>query len=195
MTCALFITGCDAPVEKIIEQPDETVKQPNILLILADDMGYSDLGSFGSEISTPNLDKLAMDGIRLSNLYAAAACSPSRTMLLSGADSHRAGMGTMYNDQAANQLGQPGYEGYMNKDVVSISSLLQDAGYHTYMTGKWHLGYDEDFSPKARGFDQSFALLQGGGGHFDDRTMMVDFETAQYRENGKMTSLPDDFYS
>ena len=195
ITCTLFITGCDAPVEGIIEQPSDVAKRPNILLILADDMGYSDLGSFGSEISTPNLDKLAMGGVRMTSLYAAATCSPSRSMLLSGADSHRAGMGTMYNDQAPNQLGQPGYEGYMNKDVISVSTLLQDAGYHTYMTGKWHLGYDEDFSPKARGFDQSFALLQGGGGHFDDRTMMVDFDTAQYRENGKMKSLPDDFYS
>ena len=199
----LVLSGCDNN-QSTTEVPsndngpnqlDAAAKRPNILLIIADDMGYSDLGSFGSEISTPNLDQLAMSGVRLSNFHAAAACSPARSMLLSGADSHRAGMGTMFGDQAPNQLGQPGYEGYMNMDVVSIASLLKDADYHTYMTGKWHLGNTEELSPKARGFEQSFALLQGGAGHFDDRTLMVDFEKAWYRENGKRAELPDDFYS
>lgn len=170
-------------------------KRPNILLILADDMGYSDIGSFGGEISTPTLDKLASGGVRMSNFYAAAACSPTRSMLLSGVDSHRAGLGTMFNDQAANQLNQPGYEGYLNYDVVSIAALLKDVDYHTYMTGKWHLGNTEELSPAARGFEKSFALLQGGAGHFDDRTLMVDFEKSWFRENGKRAELPDDFYS
>jgi arylsulfatase len=116
-------------------------------------------------------------------------------MLLSGTTSHKAGMGTMYNDQTPEQLGQPGYEGFMNKDVISISTLLRDAGYHTYMTGKWHLGYEDDQSANARGFEKSFALLQGGGHHFDDKPMTVDHDTSWYRENGKRVDLPDDFFS
>jgi len=169
--------------------------RPNILLILADDLGYSDIGPFGGEISTPNLDALAADGLKMGNLYAASACSPTRSMLLSGTTSHKAGMGTMYNDQTPEQLGQPGYEGFMNKDVISISTLLRDAGYHTYMTGKWHLGYEDDQSANARGFEKSFALLQGGGHHFDDKPMTVDHDTSWYRENGKRVDLPDDFFS
>ncbi|MCC3860505.1 arylsulfatase [Pseudemcibacter aquimaris] len=184
----LLIGGCS-------DQTEKTDERPNILLIVADDLGYSDIGAFGSEISTPNLDKLAAEGVKLSNFYAAAACSPTRSMLLSGADSHVAGMGTMYNDQAENQIGQPGYEGYMNHNVVTVSSLLKDAGYHTYMTGKWHLGYEEDQSPAARDFERSFAILQGGGGHFDDAAMTVDHDTSWYREDGVMTELPDDFFS
>ena len=191
---SLLLVACsEAKIKPNVATPTET--RPNILLIVADDLGYSDIGAFGGEISTPNLDALAAGGLKMSNFYAAAACSPSRTMLLGGADSHVAGMGTMFNDQAANQLGQPGYEGYLNHNVVTVSSLLLDAGYHTYMTGKWHLGYDDDQSPAARGFERSFALLQGGAGHFDDSAMTVDHDTSWYREDGVRTELPGDFFS
>ena len=191
---SLVLVGC-GNVETESNLVMQTETRPNILLIVADDLGYSDIGAFGGEISTPNLDALAAGGLKMSNFYAAAACSPSRTMLLGGADSHVAGMGTMFNDQAANQLGQPGYEGYLNHNVVTVSSLLLDAGYHTYMTGKWHLGYDDDQSPAARGFERSFALLQGGAGHFDDSAMTVDHDTSWYREDGVRTELPGDFFS
>ena len=189
-----MLVGC-GNVETESNLVIQTETRPNILLIVADDLGYSDIGAFGGEISTPNLDALAAGGLKMSNFYAAAACSPSRAMLLGGADSHVAGMGTMFNDQAANQLGQPGYEGYLNHNVVTVSSLLLDAGYHTYMTGKWHLGYDDDQSPAARGFERSFALLQGGAGHFDDSAMTVDHDTSWYREDGVRTELPGDFFS
>ena len=191
---SLVLVGC-GNVETESNLVMQTETRPNILLIVADDLGYSDIGAFGGEISTPNLDALAAGGLKMSNFYAAAACSPSRAMLLGGADSHVAGMGTMFNDQAANQLGQPGYEGYLNHNVVTVSSLLLDAGYHTYMTGKWHLGYDDDQSPAARGFERSFALLQGGAGHFDDSAMTVDHDTSWYREDGVRTELPGDFFS
>ena len=191
---SLLLVSCGNPnTEHDVVMPTET--RPNILLIVADDLGYSDIGAFGGEISTPNLDALAAGGLKMSNFYAAAACSPSRTMLLGGADSHVGGMGTKFNDQAANQLGQPGYEGYLNNNVVTVSSLLRDAGYHTYMTGKWHLGYDDDQSPAARGFERSYALLQGGGGHFDDAALTIDHDTSWYREDGVRTELPDDFFS
>ena len=191
---SLVLVGC-GNVETESNLVIQTKTRPNILLIVADDLGYSDIGAFGGEISTPNLDALAAGGLKMSNFYAAAACSPSRAMLLGGADSHLAGMGTMFNDQAANQLGQPGYEGYLNNNVVTVSSLLLAAGYHTYMTGKWHLGYDDDQSPAARGFERSFALLQGGAGHFDDSAMTVDHDTSWYREDGVRTELPGDFFS
>jgi arylsulfatase len=190
----VLVAGCAEQEAPNVEM-EKKDGRPNILLILADDLGYSDIGPFGGEISTPNLDALAADGLKMGNLYAASACSPTRSMLLSGTTSHKAGMGTMYNDQTPEQLGQPGYEGFMNKDVISISTLLRDAGYHTYMTGKWHLGYEDDQSANARGFEKSFALLQGGGHHFDDKPMTVDHDTSWYRENGKRVDLPDDFFS
>jgi len=123
LTSLLLVAGCAEQDAKNVEA-NSVDDRPNILLILADDLGYSDIAPFGGEISTPNLDALAADGLKMSNLYAASACSPTRSMLLSGTTSHKAGMGTMYNDQSPKQLGQPGYEGYMNKDVFSISTLL-----------------------------------------------------------------------
>jgi len=177
-----------------MDRPAEALSRPNILLIVADDLGYTDLGSFGSEIETPNLDKLANTGIKFTSLYAAPTCSPTRAMLLSGTDNHIAGLGNMAEEMAPNQKGKPGYEGYLNDRVVSVASLLKDAGYRTYMTGKWHLGLEEVQSPAARGFDRSFALLQGGAGHFDSLPI-IGPQPALYRENGKPAELPKDFYS
>jgi len=108
-------------------------KRPNIVIIVADDMGYSDLGMFGSEIKTPNLDKLASYGVRFTNFYTHASCSPSRSMLLSGVDTHLNGLGNMDEWTAPNQEGKPGYEGNLNNNVVTIAQLLKDAGYHTYI--------------------------------------------------------------
>lgn len=168
--------------------------RPNILLVVVDDLGFTDLGSFGGEIDTPNLDALAFTGVRFTNFHAAATCSPTRSMLLTGTDHHIAGLGAMAEGMASNQQGMPGYEGYLNFKVVSAASLLSDAGYQTYMTGKWHLGLKEEHSPAARGFKRSFALLQGGGGHLGDLPL-IGPGRAQYREDGKLTKLPDDFYS
>ena len=105
-----------------------TPRKPNILLIVADDLGYTDLGSFGGEIRTPNLDALAAEGIRNTAFYTAPTCSPTRAMLLSGVDNHRNGYGTMEGDWAENQKGVRGYEGHLNYDVVTFPKLLQDAG-------------------------------------------------------------------
>jgi arylsulfatase len=115
-------------------------------------------------------------------------------MLLSGTDNHIAGMGTLVGDQTENQIHQPGYEGYLNFDVVSLATLLRDADYNTLMTGKWHLGAEEETAPIARGFTRSFALLPGGGGHFDDLPLF-EGEKAPYREDRERVSLPEDFYS
>lgn len=175
-------------------QESSSLERPNILLVVVDDLGFTDLGSFGGEINTPNIDKLALSGLRFTNFYAAATCSPTRTMLLSGTDHHIAGMGAMAESIAQNQKGKPGYEGYLNSRVVSVASLLKDAGYRTYMTGKWHLGLTEERSPAARGFERSFSLSEGGAGHLSDLPI-VGPGHAKYRENGKPAKLPDNFYS
>jgi len=196
----LLIQGCsqqDASVEsgqaEAVNQAVSEPKQPNVLLVVADDLGYTDLGSFGSEISTPNLDALAMDGTRLTQFYTAPTCSPTRSMLLTGVDNHLVGLGTMAEALAPNQVGKPGYEGYLNDRAAFLPKAFGDAGYRTMMAGKWHLGMDEAHSPSARGFDQTFVLLDGGAGHFTD--LGIDKMHAEYRENGKSAVLPEDFYS
>lgn len=171
--------------------------RPNILLIVADDLGYADLGSFGGEIKTPNLDRLAEQGVKLLNLYSAPACSPTRAMLLTGADNHLVGLGNMAEELSPNQVGQPGYEGYLNTTVAPISTLLQTSGYNTYMAGKWHLGLGENSSPAQHGFDRSFAMLSGGASHYSDMRPAYaksPESKAPYRKNGKLLKqLPPNF--
>ncbi|EEQ34438.1 putative arylsulfatase (type I) [Microsporum canis] len=140
--------------------------RPNFLVIVADDLGFSDAGCFGGEIKTPHIDSIARDGVRFADFHAAAACSPTRSMLLSGTDNHIAGLGTMNENQTEFQRGKPGYEGYLNDRVAALSELLQDAGYQTLMSGKWHLGLEPDRTPHARGFDRSYSLLPGAANHY-----------------------------
>ena len=172
-------------------------KRPNFLLIVADDLGYSDLGSYGGEIKTPVLDDLAQQGMRYTNFYVSPTCSVTRSMLLSGTDNHVAGLGNMGELNAPNQAGKPGYEGVLNKRVASVAELLRDNGYHTYMAGKWHLGLKPDQIPHARGFENDFSLLVGGGSHFDDAwNLEWQIPKAPYTEDGRpVKKLPKDFYS
>ncbi len=147
-------------------QAPQAQGRPNFLVIVADDLGWSDLGAFGGEIRTPNLDALALKGVRFTGFHTAPTCSPTRSELLSGVDNHEAGLGSMAELLDASQRGHDGYEGFLNNRVASIAELLQAGGYHTLMAGKWHLGLTEQTSPAARGFDQSYALLQGLSNHF-----------------------------
>jgi len=172
-------------------------KRPNFLLIVADDLGYSDLGSYGGEIKTPVLDRLAQEGVRYTDFYTSPTCSVTRSMLLTGTDNHVAGLGNMGELNAPNQKGKPGYEGVLNKRVASVAELMSDNGYHTYMAGKWHLGLKPDQIPHARGFERDFSLLNGGGSHFDDQwNIEWQIPKAPYTEDGRpVKKLPKDFYS
>lgn len=143
-------------------EPAKPLTRPNILLILADDMGYSDIGCFGSEIKTPNLDKLAQKGVRFSQFYNAARCCPTRASLLTGLYQHQAGVGDMVND-----LGHPSYQGYLNTTSVTLGEVLKMNGYNTYMSGKWHVGNRPETLPRKRGFDRYFGLVDGAGSYFE----------------------------
>jgi arylsulfatase len=171
-------------------------RRPNIVIILADDLGYADMGSFGSEIRTPNLDSLANDGVRFTNFYTHASCSPTRSMLLSGVDTHLNGLGNMNEMIAPNQRGVPGYEGNLNNRVVTLPQLLKDAGYHTYMAGKWHMGKAPDQIPRARGFERDFSLLDGGGSYWDMKSASAVSPNSLFTEDGRyLTKLPEDYYA
>lgn len=211
---------------------EEKTERPNILVIMADDLGYSDIGAFGGEIATPNIDALAANGRILTNFHTAAVCSPTRASLMSGVDHHLAGIGNMgevvglnimINKPFSAPWGQSnsydfdnipeGYRGHLSDRVVSMPELLRDGGYNTYMVGKWHLGYDvvapehkgkpwyrvrKESLPHSRGFDNTFALINGGGSHFAPSTPPTPMDMTVYEENGRVfpaKMLPQDFYS
>lgn len=174
---------------------EKGTNRPNILLVVVDDMGYSDIGPFGGEIRTPNLDALAKSGRAFSDFHTGPTCSPTRSMLLSGTDNHLAGLGSMGEMIALNQKGKPGYEGFLNDRVVSVATLLKNNGYFTCMSGKWHLGEEVGHDPSRRGFQKSYTMLQGGASHFDDEWMLYANYTPVYRENGNRVHVPKGFYS
>jgi arylsulfatase A-like enzyme len=170
-------------------------KRPNILLIVADDLGYSDIAAFGGEISTPNLDKLAATGRVLTDHHSGFTCAPTRSMLISGTDHHLVGLGRM-GAGAGEQAGKPGYEGVLNERALSIAELLRDGGYHTYISGKWHLGSGDTQSPLQRGYESSYVLLGGVSTHFAElSTPPTQPQERAYREDGAYVTPPTDFYS
>lgn len=175
----------------------ETVPaRPNILLIVADDLGYTDIGAYGGEIETPHLDALASEGVTFSQFYASPMCSPSRAMLLTGLDHHRVGLGNLAARLAENQRGRPGYEGRLNAAAVTLPELLSGLGYRTYLSGKWHLGSGGGAEPGARGFDRHFALHDSGASHFADMMSVSGPEKVLYTDDGEpVERLPEDFYS
>lgn len=165
-------------------------------MIVADDLGFSDVGAFGGEIDTPNLDRLAYAGVRFTDFHAAPACSPTRSMLLTGTDHHVAGIGTMAEVTPPGFRGPPGYEGYLNDRVAALPELLHDDGYLTMMSGKWHLGSTIDRSPWARGFERSFAFLPAGGSHYGGpAAAALSPVPTLYAEDDNFVTVGDDFYS
>lgn len=173
-------------------------ERPNILLIVLDDMGYSDIQPFGGEINTPNINKLAEDGICFTGFHTSSLSAPTRAMLLTGADNHQNGFGAMPPLHADNQYLKDGYEGYLNNRVITLAEILRDNQYYTCMSGKWHLGAGEGKSPYERGFDNSFAMMGGGSGYFSNPfpECDADIPVTFYKENDRrIEELPDDFYS
>ncbi len=177
----------------IAAQP--TRKAPNFVILLADDWGFTDVGAFGGEMATPNLDALAANGVRFSNFHVAGSCSPTRAMLQTGVINHRAGLGNMPETIPPEHLGKPGYETHLNNRVVTIGDLLRAQGYRTYLTGKWHLGHTPDTLPTARGYDRALALSQSGADNFENKPNLLLYERADWTEDGKPARLPKQFYS
>ncbi len=184
-----------------VQAMSEPMQRPNFLLITTDDMGYTDLGAFGGhDIPTPNLDSLAMSGVRLANFHASVSCAPTRTMLMSGTGNHEGGMGTQRT--IPEFVGEPGYEGHIADRVLTMPERFSAEGYHTYMAGKWHLGTEVGVNlPNDRGFERSFALLPGG---FDHYQVPLGSELPNvganlpvpYTEDGRIPDdIPEDFYS
>ncbi len=171
--------------------------RPNILLILADDLGYSDIGAFGSEIATPNLDELADSGMMLTNFQVHTVCTPTRAMLLSGTNNHVAGIGAMAGEARGDQIGSQNYAGHLSYGVVTVADLLRDAGYHTYISGKWDMGgrNDDALLPGKRGFERSFVLVEGSADHFREFPAIAELDSIHYRENDQPVNIPEDFYS
>ena len=178
---------------------------PNIMIILADDLGFSDISAYGSEIKTPHIDSLLTQGKMLFNFHASSMCSPTRAQLMTGADNHLVGLGAMYKtskrqeklvgaDSPRALLKIDGYSGHLTQNAYTLAEMLKQKDYYTFMVGKWHLGFEANQNPKARGFDQSYALLDGFDLHFKEQPKNYPRNT-QYTENGQKVSLPDHYYS
>ena len=170
-------------------------RAPNIVLILADDLGFSDIRPYGSEINTPTLDTLAQQGMRFSNYHTAASCAPTRAMLLTGVDSHRNGVPNIPEAMPGSQRSAPNYQGVLSKGVVTVATLLRDAGYHTYMSGKWHLGKSPDLLPSQRGFERTVELADTGADNWEQRAYLPMYKAANWYADGEPHTLPEDFYS
>jgi len=193
LLCLLFLVCQCTPTQKITQEITEQAP-PNILLIIVDDLGYSDLGCYGSEINTENMDALAKEGLRFTNFYASPNCSPTRAMLMTGMDNHLAGIGAMA--VGPNQKGKPGYENFLNNRTVAFSELVKDKGYRTYYTGKWHLGTNEISNPNARGFDKAWWQVGGApGSHFDLSAPNPRFKQYYFENKIPQREAPADFFS
>ncbi len=173
----------------------QTETKPNIVLLLVDDSALMDFGSFGGEARTPNIDELAQQGMMFTNFHTSPVCSPSRAMLITGTDSHLAGVANLPEMLPSGYENEPGYGGVLNNRVQTIATRLKETGYNTYVTGKWHLGHDKNTLPSARGFDRSFILGASGADNYEAKGYLPMKATAQWYADGEKTDLPDDFYS
>jgi arylsulfatase A-like enzyme len=184
---AVIISSCTGRQSTTTEQQQEE-KRPNIVLIMADDMGFSDIGCYGGEVETPSIDGLAKGGLKYTQFYNNARCCPTRASLMTGVYPQQAGMGWM----TAADLGTPEYQGELNDKTVTIAEVLKDAGYATYMSGKWHLSRVRNIRagiktnwPSQRGFDRFFGIVDGASNYFNP---MVFSDNETYRAPG------EDFY-
>jgi len=187
----LTTTG-QAPVDATQASKKE---KPNIVLILVDDSGLMDFSSFGGEANTPNIDRLAANGLMCTNMHASPVCSPSRAMLMTGSDSHLAGVANLPEMLPEEYQGIEGYGGVLNDRVQTIATRLKEADYTNYVTGKWHLGHDNNNLPVNRGFDRSFILGGSGASNYNNSGYLPMKPLAHWYADGQEVELPDNFYS
>jgi arylsulfatase/uncharacterized sulfatase len=169
--------------------------QPNILLVLFDDVGFMDFGAYGSDTRTPNIDELAQSGIMFSRYYSSPFCGPSRAMLMTGMDNHQVGMGTLVETVTEEMRAFPGYSMNWNSDQETIGTLLSAAGYRTYVTGKWGIGETGANLPDKFGFDRSYVMDATGGSNYDASPYLPGYDDVKWFEDGAPITLPDDYYS
>ena len=189
----LLLLGFTIASNSITAQSNQNNK-PNILLIVADDLGYTDPGCYGGDIKTPNIDQLAKQGLQFTNFHTSPLCAPTRAMLLSGNDNHVAGVGSMFPVTGTPREGKPGYEGHLTDRIATVAQLLKDGGYQTFMAGKWHVGFEDAYIPYAKGFEKSFVLLNGGGNHFNNNPI-IENEPPQYRQDNQPVLFPEGRFS
>jgi len=191
----LFIFLAFTNLISALGQRDSSGRKPNVVLILVDDSGLMDFGAFGGEARTPNIDRLAGEGFMFTNMHASPVCAPSRAMLITGTDSHLAGVANLPEMLPDEYQSKPGYGGELNNKVQTIATRLKEANYNTYSTGKWHLGHDEGTLPTARGFDRSYILGGSGASNYDNRGYLPQKPVAHWYADGEEVELPEDFYS
>ncbi|MDO8410153.1 MAG: arylsulfatase [Phenylobacterium sp.] len=191
--CGLGVVFAVLAASLALAQP--AAGPPNIVLILVDDAGYTDFGAYGSEIATPTIDALAARGVRFSNFHATPMCAPSRAMLMTGVDSHNAGVANLPESTPRAHRDLPAYQGRLAPGVETLATRLKRGGYRTYMAGKWHLGHGPGDLPDSHGFDRSFAMDATGADNWDQRSYFPLYERAPWFEDGQPATLPKDFYS
>lgn len=169
--------------------------RPNIVFLLADDLGYTDIAPYGSEVHTPTLSHLAETGVKFTNYHTAANCAPARAMLLTGVNAHLAGVPNIPEMLAPEQREHANYQGVLGDNVVTVATLLEHEGYHTYMAGKWHLGATPGKLPSQRGFERTVALMDSGADNWEQRPYLPIYDQANWFADGERFELPDDFYS
>lgn len=200
----LSVLGCSGP--SVTENdaatlPPESAELPNIMMILLDDLGYSDLAPYGGDAQTPVMDALARDGVQFSNFHSYPVCAPTRAALMTGQEPHRVGLGAMEGLAPPGvPRTTPGYSGSLEGDYTGIAQVLADSGYSTYQVGKWHLGEKPGQTPRDLGFDRNYTLFEGGASHYSDALGLAyrgpSQDTVHYERDGqRIDTLPDEFYS
>jgi len=169
--------------------------RPNILLVLFDDVGFTGFGAYGSDTRTPAIDAIAESGTLFSRYYSSPFCGPSRAMLLTGMDNHQTGMGTLVETVTPEQRAMPGYSMVWDSDQATLASMLSQAGYQTYVTGKWGIGAKGKNLPNKFGFDRSYVMDSTGGSNYDHRHYLPGSSDVPWYEDGQPVRLPEDFYS
>lgn len=202
----LLLTGCQSNNKEETKTPIESSQSLNVLLLVGDDIAFGDLGVYGSEIQTPNFERLANAGVRFSNFHSSPVCSVTRSMLLTGCNNIEVGLGSFDYSFYPDSKGEPGYEGYLTENALTITQLFKDEGYEVMKVGKWHLGGEAEGGegPLHWGFTKEFGILSGGSNHWNNLRMTPDFSDPDYLNkkfeehwtlNGEKYDRPDGIYS